>query len=105
LERDRTAAGAALDCRLDLGDLRIASRFSARPMKKKSGKDPLKDIIEKALTELLGDKQTKNDEERKELRANLKLAMQFRAIEAKIGDDEYGSGFVNDDEPSQSDDD
>jgi hypothetical protein len=74
-------------------------------MKKKTGKDPLKDDIEKALVELLGGKSTKTDEERKELRANLKLAMQFRAIEAKIGDDEYGSGFVNDDESKQSDDD
>jgi len=75
-------------------------------MKKKSGKDPLKDDIEKALVELLGGKSTKTGEERKELRANLKLAMQFRAIEAKIGDDEYGSGFTNaDDDANESGDD
>lgn len=75
---------------------------------KKKVNDPLKRDIEKALVELLGGKSTKTDEERKELRANLKLAMQFRAIEAKIGDDEYGSGFANGkdgDENAESSDD
>ena len=59
----------------------------------KTKNDPLRGDIEKALKELLGGKSTKSAEERKELRDNLRLAMQFRAIEAKIGDDEYGSGF------------
>jgi len=69
-------------------------------MKKKIA-DPLKGDIEKALVELLSGKSTKTVEERKELRDNLRLAMQFRAIEAKIGDEDYGSGFAKDgDEPT-----
>lgn len=67
--------------------------------------DPLKRDIEKALVELLSGKSIKTPEERKELRDNLRLAMQFRAIEAKIGDDEYGSGFANGDDAEQSSDD
>ena len=62
---------------------------------KKKKDDPLRGDIQKALKELLGGKSTKTPEERKELRDNLRLAMQFRAIEAKIGDDEYGSGFTD----------
>ena len=61
----------------------------------KTKNDPLRGDIEKALKELLGGKSTKSPEEREELRDNLRLAMQFRAIEAKIGDDEYGSGFAD----------
>lgn len=67
-------------------------------MTEKKKPDPLRRDIEKALIELLGGKSTKSPEERKELRDNLRLAMQFRAIEAKIGDEDYGSGFS--DEPS-----
>ena len=75
---------------------------------KKNKEDRLRESIEKSLTELLGGKSTKTVEERAELRANLKLAMQFRAIEAKIGEEEYGSGFTNgrdDEKQPESDDD
>ena len=70
----------------------------------KTKNDPLRGDIEKALKELLGGKSTKSAEERKELRDNLRLAMQFRAIEAKIGDDEYGSGFTDADNEKKLDD-
>jgi hypothetical protein len=67
--------------------------------------DQLKIDIEKGLRELLGGKSTKTEAEKNELRANLKLAMQFRAIESKIGDEEYGSGFSNGDDKRVDDDD
>ena len=74
------------------------------PLKKKND-DALKRDIETGLRELLGGKSTKTADEKEELRRNLKLAIQFRLAEAKIGDDEYGSGFSNgDDKPADDDD-
>ena len=57
--------------------------------------DPLQAKIEKALMELLGGTSKKSDEEQKELRSNVLLAIKWQAVKLKMNEDDWGSGFKN----------
>jgi hypothetical protein len=56
--------------------------------------DKLQAEIEKALNKLLDVQSTKTEADREELRSNIRLAMQWKAIENKLNDASWGSGFT-----------
>jgi len=60
---------------------------------KKNTDDKLKTEIEKALNKLLEVQNLSTKEDREELRSNVRLAMQWKAVENKLSDADWGSGF------------
>lgn len=57
--------------------------------------DQLQKKIEAALTDLLSDKCKLDDEQKKELRSNVLLAIKWQAVKLKMEDSSWGSGFGN----------